>query len=232
MIFDCGLVTELVLKWQDEKDTATLGEILERTRPLIEAIVSTFDPDFRDDLIQESFVRVHYSLDSFDREISNNLYSFFVTVIRNVCITYMSKQGRDIPSDLDFIVEIEQPDIRLQDIMSDTITRNRVRFPSIPVSEMDDITEIIVIALSYGDRKPSYLVPELMAAFDITRPVATAIYHSTLIYLRWKYRLNMSKCMETVTDEFSVNRDLEELIGHDTFSKIAYMFSGMYIHIQ
>src|SRR3972149_5784175 len=100
MLFDCELVTKLVIEWQTTQDNVLLSEILENSRPLVEAIVSTFDREYRDDLIQESMIRVQRAIASFNPRISN-LYNYLSVVVRNICITYLKKTGKDIVSDFD-----------------------------------------------------------------------------------------------------------------------------------
>lgn len=231
MIFDCDLVTRLVAQWEDERDPVVLGDILVQSRALIEAIVSTFDSDFRDDLIQESSLRVQYALDSFDPDISN-LYSYLSTVIRNVCITYVKKQGRDIPTeDIELLIEGDSAFAHDEDIFVDLVVRNRTRFPSLPVSVIDEITEMIYDTLSCEGHKPAGIIADIVVGWDVARPIATTIYHSTLVYLRWKYTDHLRRQDKVVTDEFSLTRDLEELLGHKAFAKIATVFSGMYIRM-
>ena len=229
MIFDCDLVTDLVIEWQDTQDNVVLSDIVEHSRPLVEAIVSTFDYEYRDDLIQESLIRIQRAIVSFNPDISN-LYNYFVTVIRNICITYLKKQGKEP------FTSIEEYDIFYEYIddeeyiLADLIARNRHRFPSIPVDDVDDVTEFIYHVLAGEGKRPTGVISELMENFDLEHPIATVIYHSTIVYLRGKYRTNANGNISTT--EFSLTRDLEELLGEDMFSKIALMFHGMYIRIS
>ena len=62
MIFDSEYVAALVKEWRSTKDEELLAEILEAARSLIEAIASSFDPYFREDLIQEAFAKVQYAI--------------------------------------------------------------------------------------------------------------------------------------------------------------------------
>ena len=61
VIFDCDHVTSLLIEWQASKDPALEGQILEGSKNLVEALVSRFDPMYRDDLIQEVYARILYA---------------------------------------------------------------------------------------------------------------------------------------------------------------------------
>jgi len=230
MVFDCELVTKLVIEWQTTQDNVLLSEILENSRPLVEAIVSTFDREYRDDLIQESMIRVQRAIASFNPRISN-LYNYLSVVVRNICITYLKKIGKDIVSDFDeydtFYEHIDDVEHN-ESILEELIQRNRIRFSSIPVEYIDNITEFIYHSLSAGGN--SGAISDIMKQFDVERSVASVVYRSTVIYLRSKYMSYASG--DICTDELSLMRDLEELLGHELYAKIALMFHGTYIRIS
>src|SRR4030066_1677582 len=132
MIFDNDYVSDLVSQWQKTKDANVLDLIIDQSRSLIEVIVSSYDTMHREDLIQESAMRLQYALPFFDPTISN-LHNYFTTVIKNICLTYLRKQNRyALEYSLDAVVfetqkfstKQDEPD----DILSILIERNRKRF--------------------------------------------------------------------------------------------------------
>ncbi len=236
MIFDQGKVTELVLGWQRENDPAALEHIAVETRSLIEAIVSGYSSDFREDLIQESSLKIQYSLKYYNPAFS--IHNYFTTVIHNACRTFMRKQHRDLElydSEFEY-VEYEDPKqseklsqnqhIRDDDSLSELIIRNRVRFPSLPVSIVDDASEIIVVSLRdglYGRSRG--IIAEMAKQCGIQRQVAATIYYSSLIFLREKFI--EYACNECEEDELSLMIDLKEIVGNAMFHRITVLLSGI-----
>lgn len=230
MIFDCDVVTELVLDWQRTSDSATMGRILEKTNSLIEAIVSSYNPEHRDDLIQQSVIRIMYASKFFNPEVSS-LHNYFTTVIRNTCITYLQKQTREPNIDLELITASTMDRSQLDDdTLQDLMVRNRNRFPSIPVCDIDDISELIYYHLIDGEGHVKGLVAQLMDQFNLSRPIATCIYHSSLIYMR-SQNTNFASSAQEEYDEFSLLPDLKEIVGSQAYSNILLILSGMYIKI-
>lgn len=86
MIFDNALVTALVLEWQKSRKPEMMCQIIEQSRSLVESIVSIYNPLDRDDLIQESYIKVQHAAQFFNPDVSN-LHNYFTTVIRNCCCT-------------------------------------------------------------------------------------------------------------------------------------------------
>lgn len=238
MIFENKRLTELVIEWKKTHDKKTLSKILIGCESLVEVIVSSYDPEYRDDLKQEGFARIQYALEYYDPNVSK-LHSYLTTVIRNICNTYISKvakyEHRTVP--LDVLEYNDESATRIGDSYEENILawlkeRNRTRFPNIPVFVVDDATETVfdaIIENSYGKAKGS--VTSLMEEFDLKRSAATAIYHSTLIYIRRIFMDRVEIDMEELTDvsNYSLLHEMREMLGDDVFKEVALVFSGLYV---
>ena len=234
MIFDCDTVSQLVLEFQRNPDEEVLADILEKSRRLVEAIVSSYDSTFRDDLIQESYLKIQNAIQFFNPNISS-LHNYFTTIIRNCCITFSKKNTKELVVDFgeEFILigEDSCDDTDYHETLHELVVRNRTRFPSILCDDIDEMTEHIFFMLQ--DRaKSNHVISSIVEIFDVPRSVASTIYHSTLIYLRGKYRDFADINMIRNPDEFSVANDLKELIGDNAYSRISILFSGMCIRIR
>lgn len=230
MIFDCDEVTTLVLEWQRTKERVTMDRILELSMRLIEALVSQYDPTQREDLIHQAVLRVMYASQYYLPNVGN-LHNYFTTVIKNACVTYLQKQVREPTIDLELITaSVTDKSYTDDDTLQDLMVRNRKRFPSIPACELDDISELIYYHLVDGEGKAKGLVVMLMEQYNLQRPIATCVYHSSLIYLRSRFKTFAMKATDD-PDEFSILPDLEEVVGPQAYSNILLMLSGMYIKI-
>lgn len=245
MIFDNEKVTNLVLQWQRDSDAHTLSEIFEESRNLIEAIVSAYDPEYRDDMIQESYLRIHYALPYYDSNYK--IHNYFTTVIHNQCRTYLKQQYvhdvelydnvelcDGVDGDAVFVEYSKTPEhyaIDNNEILTDLIARNRQRFPSLPVEEIDDITEFIYASLRdglYG--KSRGIIANIVKNYGFHRTVATVVYHSSLVYLRKRYaEYSKDYVLNRDEKEYSLLIDLKNEIGVKAFRKISKLFSGMYV---
>ncbi len=226
MIFDVEKVTAQVLEWQRTKDEEVLTAILLDSKSLVEAIVSSYDYVFRDDLIQEAYLRIQYALPYFDPQISN-LHNYLTTVIRNICNTWVAKQCKepDIELDLQFIgVHDEQAE---DDVLPMLIIRNRKRFPSIPVEEIDHITAFIYYSIR-DDGITRKIVSGLSIQFGIAKSLAQLLFQSTVVYLRALY-IEHAKIGEGRVGELTTLPDFREVVGEATFDRLAMIFSGMII---
>jgi len=230
MIFDAEAMTLLVMEWQRTKSDAVLARICSGTTKLIEVIVSYYDPLYRDDMIQECRLRlISGALQGYDKFYS--LHTYLTTVFHNVCKTFMKKQYRisNLFEDYDIATQ-DTYNISREEIIEDTICRNRERFPSIPAEVIDDMTEYIVTELSGSIGKRRGMVAELMKNFCISRHIATIVYHSTIIYMRSKYDGNVANA-STRSDEFSLMPDLCEMFGDAPVKRLMVMFSGLCIRV-
>jgi len=229
MIFDNDVVTGLVLEWKHTGDKDALAQILDGSLHLVEAIVSGFDYEHRDDLIQESLLKIQHAIKYYDPNVSS-LHNYLTTVIRNICITYLSKQSKEpnIPIDIEFVGDTSRPDVMDDNVLGSMIQRNRERFPSIPVRVIDEMTEYIYYSLiTRGMNKKT--VGRLCEEFDCNRTLAGIIYYSTLIYLRTTY-IGYAKIGE-IDEEFSLIPDLRDLIGKSATNRIMLAFSGIVIRV-
>jgi len=231
MIFDADVVRTLVVDWQRTKSCAVLERIYDGTNKLIEAIVSYYDPIYRDDMIQECRLKlISGALQGYDSAYS--LHTYLTTVFHNCCRTYMKKQYRIsnlLDEDAEPLERVSSDSVSCSDMIEDAICRNRDRFPSIPTEVVDDMTEYIITRLSGNIGKKRGLVAELMANFCMSRHVATTVYHSTIIYLRGKYD-NGAKISKDCS-EFSLMPDLREELGDGAVQRLIIMFSGVCIRV-
>lgn len=232
MIFDNDVVTKLAVEYQQTKDSAVLNCILEKSTSLVEAIVSSYDPEYREDLIQEAALKIPKAIVYYDDRFS--LHTYLTTVIHNMCRTFLKKQYRTLTlyEGYDIVEEDPAEFVYDDDLMNNVICRNRTRFPSLPSDISDGMTETIVYAMRNGVAKSRGLVTTLMNEFDIPRPIATVFYHSTLVYLRAVYEghADISNIL-SADHEFSLLKDLRDEIGDIAFARVVLLFSGMYIRI-
>lgn len=230
MIFEGKEVTVLVVEWQRTHDAVLLENILAKSQKLIEVIVSSYDPNYRDDLIQESYARLQYAIPFFNPNIST-LHNYFTTVIRNRCATYLRKQGREPQIDIDLQLTGDRDSYPVDDeeLLHNLVAHNRKRFPSMSCEDIDGISEFVYFSLIDNTSRRGVVV-RLMEMFNVSRTVATVIYHSSIIHLRSNYIL--VDCDENCPQEFSLLIDLREKIGNELFDEISTLFSGMYVKFQ
>lgn len=234
MIFDAEHVTELVLIWQRTQDEDTLVEILEGCKSLIEAIVSSFDSVDREDLIQEAYYRTQYALPFFNPHISS-LHNYLTTVIRNICYTYISKQDKEPSIEYNYQLIYDDFDNRYYDeegkldVLTTLIARNRGRFPSIPVDDIDHITAFIFYALQ-SDVASRKIIAQLSVQFGIERSLAQTFYQSTVIYLRAS-NIQQAKLSLDEDLEFTLLPDIKEVMGKKVYERIAVIMSSMVIKL-
>jgi len=234
MIFDAERVTELTIKWQRTKDEDTLDDILQSCTSLIEAIVSSFDNVYREDLIQEAYYRIQYALPFFNPHISN-LHNYLTTVIRNICYTYTSKQDKEPNIEYDYQIAHDDFDDRYYDnvgeldVLTVLIARNRSRFPSIPVDDIDHITAYILYALQ-NDEASRKIIAQLSVQFSIERSLTQIFYYSTVIYLR-ALNIQQAKLSPNKDYEFTLLPDIEEVMGKKVYERMAVIMSGMTIKL-
>lgn len=235
MIFDAEHVTELVLVWQKTRDEDTLAEILEGCTSLIEAIVSEFNSVYRDDLIQEAYFRIQYALPLFDH-YKSSLHNYLTTVIRNICYTYSKKQDKEPTIECDF--QLTHDDLGRQyndegselDLLTKLIARNRRRFCSIPVEDIDHITAYIFYALR-DEGMNRKIVTQLSKQLCVDRSLANIFYQSTVMYVR-ALRIQYSKLSIIPSDdEFTLLPDIKEIMGNKVYERIAVVMSGMTIKL-
>lgn len=239
MIFNGEEVTKLVVEWQRTKDSATMDAIVYRSMNLIEAIVSSYDSSLRDDLIQESVLKLQYACQFFKPAVSS-LHNFFTTVIHNVCRTYVVKQNREfllddkiIGNDHGDVYELELPDhtdtYKVDcAALDELLVHMRKRFLSIPVSVVDDCTDIIYYGLAGGDNYKTIITS--LNRHTQSRAISQIMYNACVIYLRAH---NMSCASVDIDDiaELSLLNELRMILGDTNFSRVLVAFSGMTIRI-
>jgi len=230
MIFDCPYVTELVERWKYTQDPKILDLILQHTTNLIEAIVSGYDSAHRDDLIQESYLRVQYALPFFNGRISN-LHTYLTTVIKNICATYLRKQSRlstELQVDMTMHGEIfeDRSMPESDDILDDLLVRNRLRFPSVDVCVIDELTERLYSDMTFSLSKRA-IISNLVEISGCTRQFAVVVYTSSVIYLRSRYVSCADTTNAIIDVELSVIPDIEELIGTKAGALVCDVLTGM-----
>lgn len=237
MIFDGDDVTKLVLEWQDTHDHNTMDTILSKSQHLIEAIVSKHDSVYREDLIQESMLRLQYACEFYDPRISS-LHNFFTTVIHNISSTYVIKQEReyllddtstDDDDDLVEIVDTQAHTERIElssDMLTELICYLRKRFPSIPASILDDCAETVYYGLRNTESYRNIITD--LNKLTLSRSISVILYNVVVVYLRWQ---NISCAVIDLDDipELSLLHELRLITGDDVYSKIIVAFAGMAI---
>lgn len=228
MIFDNAAVTEKVLHWQTCKDPDVLTDILEDSRSLVEALVSQYDPYYRDDLIQESMLKIVTALPAFNAKLGV-LHTYFTTVIKNACISWLQKYDRgDIDIDDLEMVGAATHVVINSDLLQELTTRNRERFPSLPTETIDELTYAIYNHLrnSKGTR---VLLRKLVEHTQVPKSIAQVVYTSTLVWLRAKF-VTYSKLDEQL-DEFSLQQELMDVLGCKPAKHMMAIFTGITLHI-
>ena len=153
MIFNSRKVTELIDEWKCTQDINTLDRILVGSTRLAEVIASKYPQEYRDDLVQECLVRVPYAIQHYNKDVAN-LHKYLTSVFTNRCNSYINYENRQrrLATDLGYLHEaitIDVYDIR-EELMEEVVTRNRERFPTIPVDVLDDISVYILDCILDG----------------------------------------------------------------------------------
>jgi|WetSurMetagenome_2_1015567.scaffolds.fasta_scaffold108929_3 hypothetical protein len=230
LIFDNDKVTGLVIEYQDSGNAEVLSEIFLLSKSLVEAIVSSYDSYYRDELIQESYCRLQYAMKYYVHGYS--LHNFFTTVIRNACATYLSKDTRvNILNDElnDDIAYTHASDAVIYDVLSELIARNRQRFPSLSVSVIDDVTETIYWSICEGIKSRTSS-NKLHEKYGIDRTKLSIIYHSSLMWMRYKFCAYVTSQNEEA-DEFSLDTDVREIFGISKYNYMKIILAGIQIRL-
>ncbi len=230
MIFDSDAIAGNVIEWQTSYDVVLLERIIDDSTPLLESIASQFDSNYREDLIQESIVAIIYAIEFYDISIAK-LYSYLSAVIRNACVSYMRSATRDplIPLDANDICAPPQYEDD-SDILVGLVAHNRQRFPSLDVESIDAATEYIYYAVRDGVWGKSRGIIAHLVDDGFPRNVATILYHSSIVYLRFLY-LDKHGTSVRISKEFSLLPELEKLVGKALYGRILAIMSGMYVKI-
>jgi hypothetical protein len=229
MIFDNDNLTPLIMVWQQTRDLAVLDRILSGCQPLVEVIVSQYDPADREDLLQECKARVVYAIPHFDVRRST-AHNYLTTVVINTCRTWYGKEGKhecDGLDDADAELYVEYDDDG--GILEDLISRNRARFPQIIAAHIDNATEIIYMGLCNGEKR-NVIINKVIDNVAIVRKVAYIIYDSTVVYLRMVYRHNV-RVDDNYDGDYTLLQELRDLVGKSGYDAIRIAMAGMTIRI-
>jgi hypothetical protein len=235
-IFDRTLVAALTLEWQSNSDVTLLAKIMEECKHLVEALVSCYDSNMRDDLIQESYIRIQYALKYYNPKVSDNIHNYLTTVIKNACASWMSKQMHDanITDDLDCMDELSLPTQNSimddEELLSELIEHNRCRFPSIDVCDIDDMTSSIYHGIKDSGNKYRYIVAKTRQELKYDINIVGTIYNSTLAYMRQKYIRTVG--VVDCSGEFNLLPDLKDVLGDAAYQRLVTVFNGMTIKIS
>lgn len=227
MIFNGSQVTAMVMQWQQTRDAVLLERILDSTKSLVEAIISGYGTHNREDLIQDAIAKIIFSLPYYSPG-HGSLHNYLTTVIRNSSATVYNKEARHDCDELELSITGNSQYVSEEDILQELIVFARVRFPSLPVNLIDNITEYIYSALQYEHTgKGRGIVSALVIEYGISRNIAYVVYNSMLIFLRTRY---VDFC-EPITqpNEFSIMTDLRATLGERNYELVATIFATMYL---
>lgn len=227
MIFDQQVCTPLVMIWQQSRDPQILDRIMVGVKGLVEAIVTGYDPLYRDDLIQESYAKILYAIEYYDPKRAN-LHTFLTTVIKNICYSYINKEYKlarqEVTVELDFQLPYEDK-YSDDDVLTSMMIRNRKRFPSIDVDTIDELTQFAYFSLEEGMKHRSIII-FMHKISTLPMEIVTIIFRSSVLYLRSRNMLAADMSTNGV-NEFSILADIKEIIGNDAFSKLSTLCYGM-----
>lgn len=231
MIFPSNDVASLIRQWRMCRDRELLDRILRLSTPLIEVIVSRYDYEHRDDMIQECTVKLIHAVEHYDPNVGKNLHAYFTSVISNTCNTYFNKHVRHLKL-LGIMAETHSngydPD---ESLLADLIAHNRRRFPTLPSSVIDEVTISIYDMLAMdGEKKQRSIVATVMKQHDMPKGVALAVYNSTIVFLRSKMQGYAKKSVRK-PPEFSILADLKLVLGDEAYKMFCTIFSGMYFRV-
>jgi len=230
----------MVLEWKETHDKTLLNDILIESTPMAEAIATSFstDSNYREDLIQECLLRMINALPNYN-PVQGNIHNYFTSVFRNICITYISREYRhdnmlaDATYDGSYgshVINNKSPFPSY--ILTDLITRNRARFPSL-CEIIDELTSHIFSYLISGSEPGAGggIVKSAMQTFDLPRNIVMSVYHSSLIWLRISNHAIEYHYENMDMEELSLLHELQDLIGIDACSKVCTAFAGVNIKI-
>ena len=203
--------------------------------PLAEVIASSFsnDEEYRQDLIQECLLRAVIAIPSYNRDVAKP-HSYFTSVFRNICITYISRQTKHPLVDI-AVLNMERYSSNLMSdvtVLQELIERNRKRFPSIDCDMLDRLSVHIYKYINLGSKpgNSNGVIKSAMAEFDVPRRMATVIYHSTLVWLRSHY-IDYAYYGYKSPKEMTVLYDVYELLGEEMYEFISTVFAGLSIKL-
>lgn len=217
-------------------DSSALDDLLSLLTPLAEVIASSFsnDSEYREDLIQECMARAIKALPSYDPSVAKP-HSYFTSVFRNICITYITKQTKQPLVDLAVLNMERCYDTASKSssvILEELLIRNRERFPSVDVGTLDGLTVHIYKHINSGSRPGSSngIIKSAMSEFHAERRTITIIFHSTLVWLRAHY-INYSYYDCKIPGEMTVLYDVYEIFGEDVYEYMSTVFAGLSIKL-
>ena len=233
MIFDNIKVTEDLLKWKSTNNERILTRIVKNSQHLVEAIVSSYDPYYREDMIQNAFVKLLGAINKYDPERGTTLHTYFTTVIHNTCRTTMKLESKhyNIFNIDDVERESEDNDADVADI-SFVIEYCRTRFPDIDINLVDYAVITFVNHISlYGLKKSRDACRKLIDETNIDYKTLDLLYKIVIILLRYNHIEDVLFEEEGENMEMSVIPEMRYIFGEQTTDLMQVLFAGIQLKL-
>ena len=227
MIFDNEFVTKDVVRWQIKHNPKRMNRIMENTRPLIEAIVSSYDPMFRDDMIQACYIKLMRACDLFNVSKGTPLHTYFTTVIHNCCRTVLKSEGRHLEIfDLDeYEEEIDDEKPSLEVELESIVIYCRERFPFLDTIILESlITSIVEYITNHGLKSYKQYCNILSDEYTIDIKTIELIYKIVIILLRYNH---IEDVLFNVAPTMPFTPELQYIFGDTTTSMLSIIFDGI-----
>ena len=163
----CFLLTE----YSTSHDEDIFADIIESLTPLINFMISMYNPPDPDDMRQEVHIKIFKSSDKYD-ESKGSPHTFYSRVIRNACIsTYHKDSKHDDLYELDDECsggsDIIDRNVNY-DILLEVIQRNIERFPSLEPIEVEEITIYIYYSICNGMNKVRSIIRQISNSYCVS----------------------------------------------------------------
>lgn len=231
MIYDNAYITELIDLFYLYQDEETLAEILGQMKQLIEIQASKFNPEDRDDLMQEAYVRIINVLQNKRFDTSRNGHKYFTSVIYNIMASYYKKDdNHESLPELEILQNpYKLPDNLMVEDISELIAHVQGRFPD----KCPDMLEIVVTDIFcrlQDEGKTAGIIKELSERFELKRSEVMTYYHVIIVYLRIRsiYILVASDFQDQDHTD-SIIPEFQEIVGIENWKLLSTIFQGISI---
>lgn len=234
MVFDNDYVTQDVVRWQIRHNPKRLDRILENTRGLIEAIVSSYDSSLREDMIQACYVKLIRACDLFNPNKGTTLHTYFTTVIHNSCRSVLKTENKHLElfneDDEEEEIEDDKPSYEVE--MEHIIAYCRKRFPLIDVNLLDSAIILLMNHISvYGMKQARQHCHRISRQINIDIRQLDLLYKVIIILLRYNH---IEDVLFKLDSEGNVNTiplmpELKYIFGDMNASILTIVFDGMNI---